>query len=116
MRARYRWMVGSLMALAMSSAWAGGGRIDFSGAIVVPTCAAQAEAAALAAGKPLSGHLYVCGGHSEGDGIADAATYALSTQRLDNAAIAGSPLLQYLVGYRTAAHAATAQMLTRTYE
>ena len=116
MHGRYRWMVGSLMALAMSSAWAAGGQIGFSGTVVVPTCTAQAEAMALAAGKPLSGHLYVCGGRSEGNGMVDAASYVLSTQRLDNAAAVGSPLLQYLVGYRAAAHAAAAQILTRTYE
>ena len=116
MRARYRWMVGSLMALAMSGAWAEGGRISFIGAVVVPTCAAQSEVAVLTAGNSSAGHLYACGGHSEGEGMADAATYVLSTQRLDDAAAAGTPLLQYLVGYRSAAHASAAQMLTRVYQ
>lgn len=116
MRGRYRWMVGSLMALVMSSAWAGGGRVDFSGAVVVPTCAAQAEATALATGNSPSGDLYACGGHPEGGVVVDAATYVLSTQRVDDAATAGTPLLQYLVGYRAAAHATAAQMLTRTYQ
>ena len=116
MRARYRWMVGSLMALAMSGARAEGGRINFTGAVVVPTCAAQSEVAVLAAGNSSAGHLYACGGHSEGEGMADAATYVLSTQRLDDAAAAGTPLLQYLVGYRSAAHASAAQMMTRVYQ
>lgn len=116
MRARYRWMVGSLMALAMSGAWAAGGQVGFSGAVVVPTCTAQAEAMALTTGNSPSGRLYACGGHPEGKGIVDAATYVLSTQHLDNATTAGTPLLQYLVGDRTDAHVAAAQMLTRVYQ
>jgi len=109
-------MVGSLMALAMSSAWAAGGRINFTGAVVEPTCTAQGEATTLAMGKLPSDRLFSCGGHPQQTRIIDAATYVLSAEQLDNATIAGSPLLQYFVGYRTAAHAAATQLVTRTYE
>ncbi|TAL71281.1 MAG: hypothetical protein EPN56_06515 [Rhodanobacter sp.] len=117
MRTRYRWIIVSLMALATSSAWAASsGRISFSGAVLVPTCVAQAETAALAMGNPRTGHLYACGGQSRGYGVVDTPVYVFSMQRMDNVAAAGSPLLQYFVGYRVAAHATTTQMVTRTYE
>jgi hypothetical protein len=38
MRNRYRWSIGLVLALATSGAWAGGGRIDFYGAVAEPTC------------------------------------------------------------------------------
>ena len=116
MRDRCAWMVGSLMALAMSSAWGAGGQVGFSGAVVVPTCVAQAEAMALTTANSPSGRLYACGGRPEEGGVVDAATYVLSTQRLDDATTAGTPLLQYLVGDHAAAHAAAERMLTRVYQ
>lgn len=100
----------------MSSAWAGGGWIDFNGAVVVPTCTAGAEATALVMGDLPSSRLYACGGHLQEECIVDAAVYLRSTQRLGNAAVAGSPLLQYFVGYRTSMHAADVWMVTWTYE
>lgn len=38
MRNRYRWSIGLVLALAVSAAWAEGGRIEFHGAVVEPTC------------------------------------------------------------------------------
>jgi hypothetical protein len=38
MRGSHRWLIGSILVLASSGAWAGGGRLDFSGAVLEPTC------------------------------------------------------------------------------
>jgi hypothetical protein len=116
MRGRYRWMIGLLFVLAMPSAWAGGGRIDFSGAIVTPTCAAQAESAALAAGSLLLDRTFTCGGRSQANDSAAPLAYRLSVIRLDGATMTGNRLLQYFVGYRAAAQDAQVQMVTRVYE
>lgn len=116
MNGRYRWMVGSLVALAMSSAWAGGGRIDFSGAIVTPTCTALAESEAVMASNIPPDRSFACGGRSQATATADSSVYRLSELRLDGAATAGNPLLQYFIAYRASEHAADAQMVTRIYE
>ena len=113
---RYRWMVGSLVALAMSSAWAGGGRIDFGGAILAPTCVAQPESAVLTAGGIPSDRTFTCGGRPQANGNADPSAYRLSVMNLEEATTAGNRLLQYFAGYRASAHAADVQMVTRVYE
>lgn len=100
--------------LGAGPAAAEGGRITFSGAVVVPTCAAQAESVA----GTLPGRSFVCGASPQVAGHADTSSvYRLSVVRLDGTTTAGSPLLQYFVGYRASMHAADApQMVTRTYE
>ena len=104
---------GMLLALP---AWAQGGRITFSGAIVVPTCTAPVETAAETVAGITDDHSFVCGGRSQAKSHADVSIYRLSVVRLDDTATVGSPLLQYYVGYRASMHAADMQMVTRIYE
>ncbi|MDO1528963.1 hypothetical protein QMK61_09010 [Fulvimonas sp. R45] len=92
------------------------GRITFNGAIVVPTCAAPVEPEMEAARNVPASRSFACGGRAQATGHADTSTYRLSVMRLDKAATAGSPLLQYFVDYRASMHAADAQLVTRTYE
>lgn len=115
MRDWYRKMVVLSVALAVSSAWAGEGRIDIGGAILVPTCAVSPAAASLTAGGAPPVHVFACGG-APAQGAADASVYRLSVVRLDDTAIAGSSLLKYFAGYRAAAHADDVQLVTRVYE
>jgi len=112
MRARYRWMVGSFMALAMSSAWAGGGRITFSGAVVTPTCVSAHESSVFASTPH---QRFAC------DGAATAASrnpsaYEFSVARLEQERITGDPLLAYFAGYLPPVARGTARLVTRTYQ
>jgi hypothetical protein len=91
------------------------GRITFSGAIVVPTCATPAGPAAEIAGDAPASRSLACGG-PQARGRVGTSVYRLSVTHLDKATTAGSPLLQYFVGYRAAMPAADARMITRTYE
>ena len=100
MNGRCRWMVGSLVALAMSSAWAGsGGRISFSGAVLEPTCAADTVPVDPAGPLPLQAaqapRRLVCG-----QTAADAGrSYSRSVQTIDAASAANERLLGYLASY-----------------
>ena len=115
---RYRWMVGSLVALAMSSAWAAGGRISFTGAVVEPTCAA--DAAQVDAASPLSPqavqtprHL-ACGQTATDSGR----TSSRTVQPIDAASVANDRLLGYLVSYAPvgADGKLATRLIVRTYD
>lgn len=107
-------MCGMLIAFPACSQ---GDRIEFVGAVVVPTCTTPFDVTALAASKLPSVHAFTCGGaRVQGVAAADASTYRLSVVRLDHATTAGFPLLRYFADYCATAHAAAAQMVTRTYE
>lgn len=103
MNGRYRWMVGSLVALAMPSAWAGGGgRINFSGAVLEPTCVADAAPVDLASPLPprvaqSSGHL-VCGQTATDAGR----IYSRTVQTIDATSAGNDRLLGYLASYAPA--------------
>lgn len=97
-------------------ATAAGGRITFSGAVVVPTCVARSEFVVAMAGNISSDRSFICGVRPQATGHADASIYRLSVVALDGATMAGSQLVQYYAGYRASMHAADAQMVTRTYE
>jgi hypothetical protein len=93
------------------------GRITFSGAVVVPTCAIPVAAAAETSGSVLAHRFSACGGRPQAaSGHDDAPAYALSVAHLNDAATTGSPLLQYFAGYLAPSHAADAEVVTRTYE
>lgn len=102
---------GMLLALPVR---ADGGRITFSGAIVVPTCSAPVEAAALAGSTLPSRRAFSCGSRSQATD--DASTYELLVTHLGGGETTGSPLLQYFAGYLAASHAGDAWMVTRTYQ
>lgn len=105
------------MLLALPARADGGGRITFSGAVVVPTCAAPVEAATLTGVHLSSSRNFTCGGHSQAVvETGDVSSYQLSVTRLGVDETAGSPLLQYYVGYLSASHAGDARMVTRTYQ
>ena len=117
MRARYRWMVGSLMALAMSSAWAAGGRINFTGAVVEPTCgvesmqAVPAEAQSWRAGQAPSHRS--CGRTAVDLGR----SYSSTVVVLDAVTAANDRLLSYFVSYAPLADGDTAaKLVVRTYD
>lgn len=99
MRGRYRWMVGPLVALAMSSAWAEGGRIGFAGAVVESTCAIGA--AQLDPANPAPPQVVRVSRHWDcGRTAADSGrTYSRTVQPIDAASIANDRLLGYLASY-----------------
>lgn len=117
MWARHSWLayvLGTLALLAASGAHAGGGRITFSGAIVVPTCAVQDEAAAQTGGDFSSAEAVPCGGRSQP--ASSVSSYGLSVRSLGASETAGIPLLQYYADYFSALHAGSARIVTRTYQ
>lgn len=109
------WIALAMLA-GMSGAKAETGRIVFSGAVVVPTCTAGLDSAVAMASKPISDRSFICGVPSQATGHVDASIYRFSVVLLDDATIAGSPLLQYFIGYRVSMHAADAKLVTRIYE
>lgn len=119
MKGRYRWMVGSLVALAMSGAWAGGGQIGFTGAIVEPTCPIDAAQVDLASTVVLpqavraSRHLD-CGRTATDSGR----TYSRTVQPIDATSIAGDRLLGYLASYAPAGSDGklATRLIVRTYD
>lgn len=113
---RYGKVFGLIAALAMSSAWAADGRIDFVGTIVMPTCTARAEPAAVTTGDVPSGRTFACDDRSQATEHTNSSVYRLSVTNLDGVSAAGCPLLQYFIGYRASAHAADTRMVTRIYE
>lgn len=96
----------------VGSAQAEGGRIIFSGAVVVPTCSSQFEPSGGGAvsGKPRA---FDCSASSRGVGRSN---YRLAVTELDAAKVARNPLLQYFVGSSGTTRMAATRMLTRTYE
>ncbi|MEW9622746.1 hypothetical protein [Rhodanobacter geophilus] len=118
MRARYRWMVGSLVALAMSSAWAGGGRIEFSGAVLEPTCAT--DAIPVGPASPLSPQAAQAPRHLAcGQTATDAGrTYSRTVQTIDATSAANERLLGYFASYAPAGPDGkpVAGLIVRTYD
>jgi hypothetical protein len=117
MRGRYRKTVALSIALTMSSAWAGGGRIDFSGSIVEPTCEAFDDSATMMAGNGMPDRSFTCAGRKQAEAV-DPSIYRILVLRLNGVTVAGNPLLQYFVGYQAHANIAGTQMqmVTRVYE
>lgn len=113
MRDRYCKIAALSIALTVSSAWAGEGRIDFHGAIMEPTCGAGP--AVMTAGDGMPDRSFTCAGRMQAT-AADPSAYRISVARLDEATAAGNPLLQYFVGYHVPAGDADAQVVTRLYE
>lgn len=118
MNGRYRWVVGLLVALAMSSAWAGGGgRIGFAGAVVEPTCAADSVQTGLSGPlSPQTGqaprHL-VCGRTATDPGQ----PYSRTVQAIDATSIAHDRLLGYFASYAVGPDGKpAANLVTRTYD
>ncbi|MEY2150198.1 hypothetical protein AB7849_04680 [Rhodanobacter sp. 115] len=115
-----RMVVASLLCglTGVGSAQAEGGRIIFSGAVVVPTCAASNDRADLMAANSESAtrQLSCDGKRQVVRGDTDVASYGLSVVPLSGAQTNGNPLLEYFTGYLSPAHAVAAKMITRTYE
>lgn len=115
---RYRWVVGSLVALAMSNAWAGGGRINFTGAVLEPTCAA--DALQIDATSPLSPRAMQTPRHLAcGQTAADAGrTYSRTVQPVDATSIAHDRLLGYLASHAPIGPdgTLTVSVIVRTYD
>ncbi|MBD8897754.1 hypothetical protein [Rhodanobacter sp. DHG33] len=103
------------IALMASSAWAGEGRIDFSGAIRAPTCGAFGGSGVMTIGNRMPDRPFTCAGSMQVT-AADPSAYRISVLRLDGATAAGNPLLQYFVDYHASADIARVQMVTRVYE
>jgi len=115
MQGRYCKTVVLSMVLMTSSAWANEGRIDFSGAIMEPTCGAFDGAGVMAVGNGMPDRPFTCAGHLQAT-VADPSAYRISVSRMDGVAVAGNPLLQYFVGYHAPADVTGVQMVTRVYE
>lgn len=116
MRGSLRWLIGSVCALAASGAWAGGGRIDFAGAVVEPTCSVSTLATDLSGqGQPAEGSptRHTCG-QAPGD---TARSYSRTVFELDAAVIANDRLLGYFASYASpAGDGKQARLVVRTYE
>lgn len=104
--------------VGIGSAQAEGGRITFSGAVVVPTCAAGNDGADLMAANYESAtpQLSCSDKRRVARGDTNAASYRLSAVSLGGAQAAGNPLLEYFTGYLASDHVADVKMITRTYE
>lgn len=113
MQGRYCKTVVLSIALMASSAWADEGRIDFSGAIRVPTC--EAGSAVMTVGNGMPDRSFTCAGRGQAT-AADPSAYWISVAHLDGAAAAGNPLLQYFVDYHAPADVAGVGVVTRVYE
>ena len=118
MRGRYRWMIGSLVALAMSSAWAGGGRINFTGAVLEPAC--ETDAIPVDPARLLSSQVAQAPRHLAcGQTASDAGrTYSRAVRTIDAGSIANDRLLGYFTSYAPAGpdgRPATG-LIVRTYD
>ncbi len=102
----------------VGSAQAEGGRIIFSGAVVVPTCAAnESGAGVMTAVRVPATHQFICNGkRGTARDSASAASYGLSVVSLGRAQSTGNPLLEYFAGYLGSSQAVDARIITRTYE
>lgn len=116
MRNQHRWLVGSLVALAMSGAWAQGGRVNFTGAVVEPTCSTDQFAPAMSsAGTGPAGQRLGCG-HRAG---ADAGpTFTHEVVDLATANRRHDRLLDYFTSYAPVAAGGEvmAKLVTLTYD
>lgn len=91
---RNRWIFGLLMALVIQGAWAEGGRINFTGAVLEPTCAIDTSQMTSAAFNQAPTH------RTCGQSAADAGrSYSRTVNTLDTAAAANDRLLGYFSSY-----------------
>ncbi|MGN2253092.1 hypothetical protein ACFWZ4_06925 [Frateuria sp. GZRe12] len=114
MRGSHRWLIGSILVLASSGAWAGGGRIDFSGAVLEPTCptAGLVNETASHAGMPTSQRL-ACRMTTVDAGP----TYSSDVHDLAALDLARDRLLGYFASYaRSADGGDAAKVVVRTYD
>ncbi len=96
MLGRDRWFFGLLMALVAQGAWAEGGRINFSGAVLEPTCVintSQSTAASIGQAP-----IHRTCGHDAAD---VGRSYSRSVVSLSATAIANDRLLAYFNSYAT---------------
>ena len=110
---RNRWIFGLLMALVVQGAWAEGGRINFTGAVVEPTCAINTPQTTSQAIGQAPVH------RSCGQGAADAGrSYSRTVTTLDAAAIANDQLLGYFASYAPVGPdgKAASGVIVRTYD
>jgi len=100
------------MVLGTSTAWAADGRIQFSGAVLAPTCAAsEARIDALLSHQGNEGVVsaqLACPGASA-RAPTEPTTYSLTVSSLDTKTAGNNRLLTYFVGYLDATHGADAQ-------
>lgn len=113
MVSRNRWIFGLLIALAAQGAWAEGGRINFTGAVLESTCTIDTAQLVNAAVAPAPAH------RTCGQGAADAgSSYLRTVTALDAAAVANDRLLGYYASYAPAgADGRPAKnLIVRTYD
>lgn len=115
MRARCRWLFASVFALVVPGAWAAGGRIVFTGAVVEPTCAVDATlvgANLVDAATPATHH--ACGRTATAAGT----SYSSQTVTVDPAVVANDRLLAYFAHNAPVADAGhvVARLIIRTYD
>lgn len=115
MRARYRWLFASVFALVMPGAWAAGGRIVFTGAVVEPTCAVDAtqisttlDDAAIPATHRACGQTITAAGTG----------YSSQTVTIDPAGVVNDRLLAYFARNLLVASngRASVKLILRTYD
>lgn len=109
MRGSLRWMMGSMCALVASCAWAQGGRINFHGAVITPTCTTAAAPQAAQAGR------LRCGTSAQ-VAAGTAVSYSQTVASLADSHRPGDRLLDYFTGYLAPAALAEAKLVIRTYE
>jgi type 1 fimbria pilin len=111
MRTRNRWMIGALIALAASGAVAADGHIEFSGAVVEPTCSVDTAVIAVDRNAADAAAIHqVCGRTATAAGV----SYSSRTVSVDAAAVANDRLLAYFAGNQD--NPSRAQLVVRTYE
>jgi type 1 fimbria pilin len=104
------------MIVGSSSVRADGGRIEFSGAVVEPTCSVS-DARINVAGQPNANETSQRFACASTDTAADAGrAYALTEVNLDVASTANDRVLAYFVGYLSAAGLQDAKLVTQTFE
>jgi hypothetical protein len=124
MKGRIRWTcVGFAVALALGapSAYAEGGTITFSGAVVTPTCAADSgRVIALSSGQrnvASSQQRFGCGGSSDASPTSTQ-SYELSVEPLEASALSSDRLISYFANYvrASAQEDIHMQLVTQAYE
>ena len=110
---RNRWVFGLLIALAVPSAWAEGGRINFTGAVVEPTCTIDTAQLGNAAIATAPVH------RTCGQGAVDAGrSYSRTVTTLDATAVTNDRLLGYFASYAPmgAGGKPATSLIVRTYD
>lgn len=115
MRAQCRWLFASVFALVVPGAWAAGGRIVFTGAVVEPTCSVESTPI-----EPNGAQLWQAGQTSirRSCGQAAGRSYSRTVVALDAANAADDRLLAYFVSYTPPQvdGDTTAKLVVRTYD